>query len=164
MLLSSSSSFKNSSSFFRSPVTQWKRPVEHWRAPQIHTLRLVPGVLRCFCLPRRIQQNPTLGLSSSLGIRPGKRPLSPQHLENSFEPFLLLFGIFGRRDGAGSSPAKSQAVQHATHSLLAYHQRDRSLTSSKAKSLQLQRERSPPHARWAASLRSVLRSVLGPCR
>src|SRR5215203_5849317 len=66
MLLSSSSSFINNSSFFRSPITQWKRPVDHRRAPEIHTLRLVPGVLRRFCLPLRIQQKPTLGLLSSL--------------------------------------------------------------------------------------------------
>src|ERR671932_652594 len=66
MLLNSSSSFKNSSSFLRSPTTQWKRPVDHRRAPEIHTLRLVPEVLRRFCLPRRIQQKPNLGFNFSL--------------------------------------------------------------------------------------------------
>jgi hypothetical protein len=104
-LLSSSSSFKNSSSFLRSPMSQWKRPVDHRRAPEIHTLRLVPGVSKALLLTPAHPAKVHPGVGLQLGLILGKRLLPLQHLYDLFETFSLLFGIFGRWDGAGSSPA-----------------------------------------------------------
>src|SRR5919199_2944380 len=145
MLLSSLSSFINSSSFFRSPLTQWKRPVDHRRAPEIHTLRLVPGVLRRFCSPRRIQQKPTLGLSSNL-VSSWKNDHSRSNI-SAIASSLFRFSIGSLGGGTGRgllqrNPRRCntrRTVSWLTTSALC-------LKISKASSLQLQRERSQPHS------------------
>src|SRR3954451_18189151 len=137
----------NNSPFLRSPVTQWKRPVLKLRAPEIHTLRFVPGVLSRFCLPFRIQQKPTLGLVSSLVSSWKNDPASLiiDRTSNSLARFCPFCSSEPFSGGTGRGLLQRKPRRWSTRrSVSRLIKAARSLNSSTARSLQLQREHSQP--------------------
>src|SRR5215211_6732460 len=149
VFLSLSSSLMNSSLSLRSPDTQCKRPVSKFNAPEIHILRLVPGVRRCFCLPFRIQQKPTLGLVSSLVSSWKNDPASSviRRTSSSLARFSStcsseLFSGGTGRGGLLQRKPRRWSARRTVSRLTA--EAARSLRSCRASSLQLQRERNQP--------------------
>jgi hypothetical protein len=141
----------NNSSFLRSPLTQCKRPVEKLSAPEIHTLRLVAGVLSAVVASLCASSTNRLWGSSRAWVYVlEKRPPFLETIESTSKSqppaFLLalIFGIFLGWGRARPSPAKAEAMEHAARRLSAYQGGPLLEQNSTTKSLQLQRERSHP--------------------
>src|SRR5215211_3331182 len=154
----------NSSPFFRSPVTQWKRPVLKLSAPLIHTMRFVSRVLSGLCLPLRIQQKPTLGLVSSLVSSWKNDPAFPtiERTSESLARFRSLCSSepFSRPTGRGLLQRKPRRWS-ARRRVSRLTRVVRSLNSSTANGLQLQRDRSHPWevGDYSSTKRSTYSSV-----
>src|SRR5215210_1073863 len=137
----------NSSSFLRSPETQWKRPVAKLSAPLTHTLRLVPGVLSRLWQPLRIQQKPTLGLVSSLVSSWKKEPAFSiiSRISSSLARFCSCCSSESLSGGTGRGLLQRKPRRWSVRRTVSrLTKAARSLNSCRARSLQLQRERSQP--------------------
>src|SRR5215211_629800 len=137
----------NNSPSFRSPLTQWKRPLLKLSAPLIHTLRFVPGVFSGFCLPLRIQQKPTLGLVSTLVSSWKNDPAfsTIERTSKSLARFRSLCSSEPFSGGRGRGLLQRKPRRWSARRTVSRLTRvARSLNSSTARSLQLQRDRSHP--------------------
>jgi hypothetical protein len=139
----------NSWPSFRSPVSQWKRPLLKLSAPLIHTLRFVPGVLTAVCAcPCASSRSRPSGWSRVWSRSLEERSRLLDHRKDVQEPRPLSLSLcssepFSGPSGRGLLQRKPRrwSARRIVSRLTSVA---RSLNSSTAKSLQLQRDRSHP--------------------